>query len=1476
MKPRNHRRAIVAFFCYLAALLSLPAPTPARAEDIDIFMINPTVSGLRPNVLIILDTSSNWASTDTVYKDATGTTQAKFLNVRSALSQVLQGFTRCEDVDENPATPCVNIFHPGLDDRFNIGIMMYAETGGGNVSLPAGNVPATISNDNIDGGVIRKSVRQLTSANKAKFIDFFTNVDGNFDKSNNTTMGLAFYEAFLYFTGRTGYSGIGKVKRDYPHTMGTSGNQANDNPSLQYTNALWNMALDTTEAPLPANALTNFAATVYNKPITDHCQKNYIIYIANGTVTDSSAVNSDATNKLAAVGGNTTAITIGADDGFQSNISDEWTRFLANRPDVTDSTILGNQKIITYTVEVNPQSDNQGRANTALLKSVGSELTGNGGYVGVTTAGGGTDLAAVLLDTFAKIKAVNSVFAASTLPVSVNVRGSFLNQVYMGVFRPDPNSFPRWPGNVKQYQLNATTTGGVTTVFLADKNGVAIENPNTGFVLPTATSFWSSASTFWDTTYYPNVKTDLVSASNTDAPDGEFVEKGGAAQRLRETYPGPASPDITQRKLYTCLSAAGCTNGTILSSSVAHEFVSTNADITDTALQISGPKTVNSITHVVGQTFATVDVTNHGFATATVVAIANATQSQYNGTFNVTVTGANTFTIPITETPVTPATTATAMTAAKGSATAVDITSMTHGAGSGTPPTVTVTVTTAANHGFANNQAITITNANQTEYNGSHTISTSGGNTFTFTLNETPTTPASLAGNAKATKVGSSSGKNINSITRTGTSALVTTQNNHGFAVNDQVTISGSNTTEYNGTITVVTVPSTTTFTYTIAVGPTTPATTSSTMKADPGTVLSIASITRSGTTATVTTTTDPTAAPASFANGDNITISGATQSEYNGTFPISNISSGAKTFQYTVSVKPTTENTAGMTATGSGGITRAELVNWVRGANVQLDDNPNVTPTASSTRVRGYLHGDVLHSRPAVINYNRTGEPADRDLVVYYGANDGIIHAVKGGQNAADGVEKWGFIPTEFYDKFVRLFLQSPVISSSATRTYFADGPISVNAVYTSDTSTTPPTDRMEGAGAHAQLYIGMRRGGRFYYSLDVTNPDAPKYLWTISNTTPDFAELGQSWSEMKVVKLRLATCPGGADSQGNCKVLVFGAGYDAAANDVEPQGTATMGRGIFIVDAVTGQHIWSVSPNAFLATNGVHRQETGMTFSIAADMAVINSDLDVQNLADRIYAVDLGGNIWRVNISDADPTNWTWGKLASLSGVGAANQRRFLFPPDTVAFDSTTDSVLVGSGDREHPFDTTIANRFYMIKDSHAMTAVPATVITESDLVDLTSNTLQDPAASQTTLDQINQDLKDKSGWFIALATGEKTVTGSTTLGGTTIFATNTPTSVSTPGSCTGPLGKALIYAVDFKDATATIDFNLSGSVSQGERAEERVGGGLPPTPIPFSTQIGSNFYEGAITGTQIVQPPTAPIGQRYRVFWNLSVDN
>ena len=88
-----------------------------------------------------------------------------------------------------------------------------------------------------------------------------------------------------------------------------------------------------------------------------------------------------------------------------------------------------------------------------------------------------------LIDAFKQIlttiTAKNSVFASSSLPVSVNTQGTYLNQVYMGMFRPDVNDYPRWFGNLKQYQFAMNTT--TNTLFLADSLGnAAISSSGTG------------------------------------------------------------------------------------------------------------------------------------------------------------------------------------------------------------------------------------------------------------------------------------------------------------------------------------------------------------------------------------------------------------------------------------------------------------------------------------------------------------------------------------------------------------------------------------------------------------------------------------------------------------------------------------------------------------------------------------------------------------------------------------------------------------------------------------------------------------------------------------------------------------------------------------------------------------------------------------------------------------------------------------
>jgi len=171
----------------------------------------------------------------------------------------------------------------------------------------------------------------------------------------------------------------------------------------------------------------------------------------------------------------------------------------------------------------------------------------------------------------------------------------------------------------------------------------------------------------------------------------------------------------------------------------------------------------------------------------------------------------------------------------------------------------------------------------------------------------------------------------------------------------------------------------------------------------------------------------------------------------------------------------------------------------------------------------------------------------------------------------------------------------------------------------------------------------------------------------------------------------------------------------------------------------------------------------------SVPADLAVLDRDDDGN--FDRIYAADTKGNIWRVDINDIDPANWQSFKLAALGGSGA-DARKFLNKPDVV-FGADYDAVLIGSGDREHPFENTVTNRFYMLKDTHvgltgglvcATSGTDRTCV-ENDLVDVTGNPYQNAVASV------------EKGWYLTLAAGEKVVGNAITVFGTTSSARTVP---------------------------------------------------------------------------------------------------
>ena len=149
----------------------------------------------------------------------------------------------------------------------------------------------------------------------------------------------------------------------------------------------------------------------------------------------------------------------------------------------------------------------------------------------------------------------------------------------------------------------------------------------------------------------------------------------------------------------------------------------------------------------------------------------------------------------------------------------------------------------------------------------------------------------------------------------------------------------------------------------------------------------------------------------------------------------------------------------------------------------------------------------------------------------------------------AGAGQELWSFIPQEHLSKFKRLRANSPEIRLSSTvvstatgtvtplsRDYFVDGPIEVYQKVNAS-----------GVAEKVILYSTMRRGGRLVYALDVTTPAQPKFLWSRNGASGDLPILGQTWSAPKVARVKGYANP----------VLIMGAGYDAAAEDVSPAGT-------------------------------------------------------------------------------------------------------------------------------------------------------------------------------------------------------------------------------------------------------------------------------------------------------------------------------
>ena len=317
---------------------------------------------------------------------------------------------------------------------------------------------------------------------------------------------------------------------------------------------------------------------------------------------------------------------------------------------------------------------------------------------------------------------------------------------------------------------------------------------------------------------------------------------------------------------------------------------------------------------------------------------------------------------------------------------------------------------------------------------------------------------------------------------------------------------------------------------------------------------------------------------------------------------------------------------------------------------------------------------------------------------------------------------------------------------------------------------------------------------------------------------------------------------------SVGDPPALIFGGGYDADAEDTVPPESSkarSMGRALFVVNGDTAAIIqaWgagSGKPGAYRTGNAI------TTYSIPSDVTIFSSGFDP--FIDRVYVGDMGGNVWRFDIDDADESKWKALQLASLSNA-TGEKRKFFFPPavapQSQPFAFSYDAVYIGSGDKEHPTlsssstPATTDDRIFMLMVDPAGAGTPGTSGPAAIALDtpITVSTLLDIANTATVgaagVGVNPVALIGLQGWMRRLDNGEKVVNSPTVFFSRLRFGTYAPP-LTVLNACTPP-GEGRLNEIDSLSGSL---FQLNTASAMG--ASQRWYGGFLSRGYMSSTQL------------------------------------
>jgi type IV pilus assembly protein PilY1 len=497
------------------------------AEDIDLFAsAAPVASGGRPNVLIVLDNSANWSAANQHWPGGVKQGQSELRALRTLLTE--------------------------MTDDVNLGIVMFTAGTGQNKNGAYIRFHARPIYGTYAGGTRTNRQAMLELIGDDSCVNGANSLNGtpncmykNFDSStekvstSQVDYSAALFEIYKYFGGYTNPANAFTDVAGSPISATQYGGlRYAGNPDAKSDPAAY------------VNGATDTTKRAYISPIDNSCSQNAIIFVGNGFPNGDSPAS-----LLSGVGGNTTQVPMPCSTcpsgfltptGTEIRYADEWAKFLY-MTDVHSS--VGQQNVKIYSIDA--YNDAPDVKQNRLLKSMANQ--GGGNYF---VANNEDAILAAFRTILLDVKAVSSVFTSSSVPINATNRTQHDNQVYIGMFRPDADSKPRWYGNLKRYQVGIING----QLQLTDKNNNEAIASLTGFVKSCALSYWTAdTGAYWDFSPASAGKCDPATTFS-DLPDGDTAEKGGAAEVLRRGN-DPVTPSfVVNRTLYTCAGPSSCSS----------------------------------------------------------------------------------------------------------------------------------------------------------------------------------------------------------------------------------------------------------------------------------------------------------------------------------------------------------------------------------------------------------------------------------------------------------------------------------------------------------------------------------------------------------------------------------------------------------------------------------------------------------------------------------------------------------------------------------------------------------------------------------------------------------------------------------------------------------------------------------------------------------------------------------------------------